>query len=134
LEAELEREPEAKLGATRASLWATAAAVRADRGERDGHRSTSTPPSQRTGFGSAVCDVTRGGTYLATTAWCVEDSRASEFRVTDEKQNTAEIVWSARGGGGTREPRRWGDGGTGVGVGAVATHAGAAEGGRVREG
>jgi hypothetical protein len=63
LEAELERErePEAKLGATRASLRATAAAARANRGERDGRRSTSTPPPQRTGFGSAVCDVTRGG-------------------------------------------------------------------------
>jgi hypothetical protein len=66
------REPEAKLGATRASLRATAAAARADRGERDGRRSTSTPPSQRAGFGSVVCDVTRGGTYLAAAAWCVE--------------------------------------------------------------
>jgi hypothetical protein len=37
-------------------------------------------------------------------------------------------------GWGTREPRRWGDGGVGVGEGAVAAHAGAAEGGRVRVG
>jgi hypothetical protein len=47
---------------------------------------------------------------------------------------TRQRLSGARGGGGTREPWRWGDGGAGVGEGAVATHAGAAEGGRVREG
>jgi hypothetical protein len=98
--------------------------------------------------------VTRGGMYLA--AWCVE---ATTTRSTSSEDAAASrsfsvsvghsplpalsrvgdgvaycCAWIAMWGWGTREPRRWGDGGVGGGEGAVAAHAGAAEGGRVRVG